>query len=192
MPVSRTVSSPRPSSVAQLDGDAAVEGEFEGVGEQIEDDLLPHVAIDIDRLGRGGAVDARAQARALAQPTEIRRQSAVNAARSVGSKSACMRPASIAREIEQRVDQPQQPQPVAVGDRQPARGARAGSSSARQRLLERPQHQRQRRAEFVADIGEECGLGAIDLGERLGAVALRFIGFGVGDRRGDLAGDQIR
>ena len=35
-----------------------------------------------------------------------------------------------------------------------------------QRILERPEHQRERRAELVADVGEERGLGAIDLGQR--------------------------
>ena len=43
----------------------------------------------------------------------------------------------------------------------------------------------------MADVGEERGLGPIDLGERLGAAAFLFVGFGIGDRRGDLAGDQF-
>src|SRR5262249_27282849 len=33
------------------DGDLAFEGELERVGEKVQDDLLPHVAIDVDRLG---------------------------------------------------------------------------------------------------------------------------------------------
>ena len=32
------------------DCDLALEGELEGVGEQVEDDLLPHVAVDVDGL----------------------------------------------------------------------------------------------------------------------------------------------
>ena len=32
-----------------LNGDFALEGELERVGEKVEDDLLPHVAVDIDR-----------------------------------------------------------------------------------------------------------------------------------------------
>ncbi|GJE03759.1 hypothetical protein GMJLKIPL_5716 [Methylobacterium isbiliense] len=34
----------------QTNGDAALKGEFEGVGEKIENNLLPHVAIHVDRL----------------------------------------------------------------------------------------------------------------------------------------------
>ena len=62
---------------------------------------------------------------------------------------------------------------------------------AHQHVLERPEHQRQRRAELVAHVGEERGLGAVELGERLGPAALLFVGAGVGDRRGDLPRDQI-
>ena len=41
---------------AQLDGDRALEGELEGVRQQVEDDLLPHVAVDVDGLaGRRAA-----------------------------------------------------------------------------------------------------------------------------------------
>ena len=43
----------------------------------------------------------------------------------------------------------------------------------REQLFERAQHQRQRRAELVADVGEERRLRAIDLGQRLGAPASR-------------------
>ena len=59
----------------------------------------------------------------------------------------------------------------------------------RQDLLERPEHQRQRRAELVADIAEECGLGAIDLGQRLRALAFLLIGARAGQADGDLFRD---
>ena len=74
-------------------------------------------------------------------------------------------------------------------DRAAARAAPARRFA--EHVLERPQHQRQRRAELVADVGEERGLGAVDLGQRLGAPALLLVGLGVGDRRGDLAGDEV-
>ena len=38
-----------------------------------------------------------------------------------------------------------------------------------QRVAERPEHQRQRGAELVRDVGEELGLGAVELGQLLGA-----------------------
>ena len=49
----------------QADGDLAREGELEGVREQVEDDLLPHLAVDVDGLGERRAVDHEAQAGTL-------------------------------------------------------------------------------------------------------------------------------
>jgi hypothetical protein len=88
----------------------------------------------------------------------------------------------------QRVDQLQQAQCVAV------RGFDVGALVAGERRgehgLQRPQDQRQRRAEFVADVGEERGLGAVQLRQRLGAAARFGVGVGAGDAGGDLAGDE--
>ena len=61
----------------------------------------------------------------------------------------------------------------------------------RQHLLERAQHQGQRRAELVADIGEERRLGAVDLRQRVGTPPLLVVGVDVGEARRDLAGHQI-
>jgi hypothetical protein len=55
------------------------------------------------------------------------------------------------------------------------RGARVG-----QHFLDWPEHQGQRRTELVADVAEKRGLGAIDLGQRLRALALLLIGAGAG------------
>ncbi|PWW22492.1 hypothetical protein JD79_01646 [Geodermatophilus normandii] len=43
----------------------------------------------------------------------------------------------------------------------------------------------------MADVGEEGGLGAVELGERLGAGALGGVGARVGDGAGDLRGQQL-
>ncbi len=59
-----------------------------------------------------------------------------------------------------------------------------------QHLLERPQHQGQGRAELVADVREERGLGAVDLGQRLGPPALVLVSFDLGDRGGDMPADR--
>ena len=59
----------------------------------------------------------------------------------------------------------------------------------RQHFLERTQHQLQRRAEFMADVAEECGLGAIDLGHRVGAGALVLVRASAGQPDGNLFGD---
>jgi hypothetical protein len=45
----------------------------------------------------------------------------------------------------------------------------------RQHLLQRPEHQREWRAELVADVAEEGRLGAIDLGQGLRAPALLLV-----------------
>lgn len=49
----------------------AIEGELEGVGEEIEDDFLPHVPVDMDRLGKGRTVDRERQIGPLASRPEI-------------------------------------------------------------------------------------------------------------------------
>src|SRR3954464_3416768 len=45
----------------QRDTDAALEGELEGIAQEVEDDLLPHLAIDEDRFGQQRAVDVEVQ-----------------------------------------------------------------------------------------------------------------------------------
>jgi len=56
---------------ADADADFTDEGELEGVREQVEDDLLPHVAIDVDRLRKRRAVDDEPQPGFLAGRAEI-------------------------------------------------------------------------------------------------------------------------
>ena len=63
--------------------------------------------------------------------------------------------------------------------------------AAGQHVLDRAEHQRQRRAELVADVGEEGGLGPVEFGQRLGPLPLLLVGPGVGDGGGDLAGQQV-
>ena len=46
---------------AQADGNLAREGKLEGIREQVEDDLLPHVAIHIDGLRQRWALHRQAE-----------------------------------------------------------------------------------------------------------------------------------
>ena len=55
----------------QADGDLPLEGELEGVGEQVQDDLLPHVAVHVDRLGQRRAVHHQPQPGLLAGRAEV-------------------------------------------------------------------------------------------------------------------------
>src|SRR5262245_40229123 len=51
----------RSAGVAQPDFDLALERELEGIGNEIEDNLFPHLAIDIGRLGERRTVDVEPQ-----------------------------------------------------------------------------------------------------------------------------------
>lgn len=65
-----------------------------------------------------------------------------------------------AREVQQRVDQLQQAQCIAVDGLEPLMARGLGLRFS-ERILQRPQHQCQRRAELMADVAEERGLGRI-------------------------------
>ena len=97
-----------------------------------------------------------------------------------------------AGEVEQCVHQLEQPQTVTVNDGEqfPVVGQNA-ALGLRQDVLERAEHQGQRGAELVADIGEEERLGAVDLGQELGPPPLLFVSAGVGNRRGDVPRDGV-
>ena len=108
-------SSTRSPRSAQRHADLALEGELEGVGEQVEDDLLPHVAVDVDRLRRGPQ-STTSQARLLEGGAEHAGQLG-GERREVGRLVARLDAAGLdAREVEQRVDELEQPQAVAVRD----------------------------------------------------------------------------
>ena len=97
-PVSPTSSSRRrPASSRRRTAMRALERELEGVREQVEDDLLPHLAIDVDRLGaaaRSRRAD-RSPARSHRRAERCWRGRASARARSVGLVDACTRPASM-------------------------------------------------------------------------------------------------
>ena len=170
----------------------ALEGELEGVGEEVEDDLLPHVAVDVDRLGQRRAVHDQLQPRPLHGGAENGGQLGREGGQ-VGRLVGRLDAAGLdAREVEQRVDQLEQAQAVAVDDGQPlAVVGPAGRPASASTSSSGPSMQRQRRAELVADVAEEGRLGAVELGQRLGARALLLVGLGVGQGRGDLPGDEV-
>ncbi len=99
--------------------------------------------------------------------------------------ASCLQP----REVEQRVDQLEQPPRVAIHGLE----LTATKLPVRKRecILDRAEHQRQRRAELLADVAEERSLHAIDLGERFGALLLGIERRGNGERGPDVARDQL-
>jgi hypothetical protein len=59
-----------------------------------------------------------------------------------------------------------------------------------EQILQRSDHQRQRRPELVRDIREECRLRAIELRQRLDATSLGFERFARRELRSNLRGDE--
>ncbi|MFY9294069.1 MAG: hypothetical protein WAP03_25765 [Methylorubrum rhodinum] len=60
-----------------------------------------------------------------------------------------------------------------------------------QKFPERTQHQRERGAELVADVGEERRLGLVELRQRLGPPAFLLQDAGVRDGRRDMSGHEV-
>ena len=60
-----------------------------------------------------------------------------------------------------------------------------------ERVLQRAEHQRERRTEFVTDIAEECGLGAVDFRQRFSPLALLLESLCVGNALGNLTGKDV-
>ena len=175
----------------ELDRDSALEGEFERVREEIEDNLLPHVAIDIDGLRQLLAADRQGEPGPLGRRFEVGRQF-FGQLRQVHRLEADVRAAGFdAGEIKQGIDELQEAETIPVGGLETmAVDRQQMHRRILEHVLDRPEHQRQRRAEFVADVGKEGGLRPVELRQRLRAPPFLLIGLGVGDRRCDLAGGE--
>ena len=173
------------------DRDGTREGILEGVREEVEDHLLPHVPVDMDRPGQGRHFDRESNAAALHCRTEaacdIRGQRGEVDGRKARLDAACLD----AREIEQRVDQPQEPQRIAMGDFQLVPN-RPVDAVPREGVFQGSEHQREGCAELVADIREEAGLGPVEFGQFLGPAALLLIGAGIPDRGRDLSRNEVQ
>src|SRR5215472_14958317 len=58
----------------KADGDFALEREFEGIGDKIQDNLLPHIAIDVDGFTQIRTIHHQPQTRLLGGRTKDARQ----------------------------------------------------------------------------------------------------------------------
>src|SRR6185437_7969963 len=97
-----------------LDRDLAVEGELERIRQEVEDDLLPHVAIDMDRLAERRGVDAQSKAGPVDGGAE-RRGELGSEGGEIDRLVARLRLARFqAREVEQRIHHLQEPHAVAM------------------------------------------------------------------------------
>ena len=178
---------PSVSDRAQADPDAALEGELEGIRQQIEQDALPHLRIDEGAFDDGFAFDREHQPCAFDRGAKGAREIGREPRQvdlAIGRADAACLDAS---EVEQRVDQAQEPQLIVVDRGQLLTGERAARG---QRILRGCQHQRERRAKLVAHVAEEGRLGPVELGERRGAPALLLVQAGVRERRRHLVRQQ--
>ena len=99
------------------DGDLALERELQGVRQEIEDDLFPHLAIDVGRLVERRQIEPQRQAGALDRRAEHAGELAGEGAQ-VGRLVRRFDAAGLdAREVEQRIDQLGQPKRVAAHQR---------------------------------------------------------------------------
>src|SRR5262249_51582090 len=164
----------------------------ERIGQEVEYDLLPHVAVDEDRLRQWGAIHTQSHVRAFDGGTECPRKLG-GEFRKVDRLETCLPLASFdAREVKQCVDKLEQANAIAMrhSNQRPVPG-RNFARTLGEDLLERTEHQRERRAKLVAYIGEKCCLRAIDFRQRLRSSPLLLVCLCVGDRRSDLNYDQV-
>ncbi len=129
----------------QAERDPAREREFEGVGEQVEHDLLPHVPIDEDLLGQGVEIDLEREAGAVDRRAEHAGEIG-GEPRQVHRLEEGLGAAGLdAREIEEVVDELEQPLGVAVDELELEPPPRShGLLPVGEDVLDRAEHQRQR------------------------------------------------
>ena len=181
-------SAPSPTPRAARRAMPPVEGELERVRQQVEDDLLPHVAVDVDRLGQRRAVDQRGAGRRARTPSGSRWPARRSGAPGRPARSrAWTRPASMREKSSSALTSLQQPQRVAVRQLEPLALRR------RQRRRARPARPRAAPASASAGCGtrgctleKNAVLARSMLGQRLGALAFRLVGASVGQRRAEL------
>jgi hypothetical protein len=143
--------------------DLALQGELEGIGDQVEHQLFPLRRIHVDRLGQRRAVDDEPHAGLFDQRMEGAGQFARQRGK-VGRHEAQRKASRVdARDVEQAVHQAQQANAVSMHDLHviAVQGRMVG-----ERVFDDAEDERQRRSKLVADIAEKGGLGAIDLGQR--------------------------
>ena len=143
------------------------------------------------RLGQGRAVDLEAQPRPLHGRAEHAGQLRGDRRELDGLEVRLHAARFEPGEVQQGVDQLAEPQTVAVDDFQLLTRLRVRLAQPVPQVLHRAHDERERGAELVADVGEERGLGAVELGELLGTALLGLEVVRSRDARGDVARDQV-
>ena len=175
---------------AEPDRDPPAGGDGEGVGEQRGNHLFPHRAVHDGGFAQVRAVEVQRQAGVLDRRPEHVDQTGGERCQVDGLEVRVDLPRVQPGELQQPVDHPAQALRVAVHQLQVRAQRRAGRRRVAQ-LRDRAEDQAQRCAELVADPGEERRLGAVQLGEVLGAPLLRGEGARRDGRRGDVVAHQL-
>jgi hypothetical protein len=152
-----------PPHLAQRDGNLAGKGKLKGIGKQIEDNLLPHLPVYVDRLRERRAINEQAQPGLLKERAKDACQIGSERGQ-IGGRVHCLGTSGLdTRKIQQGIDQFEQAQPVALHQGKLLVDARL-QRVAGQQVFQRSEHQGQRGAKLVADIAEEGGFGTIQPG----------------------------
>src|SRR5579859_2040337 len=118
------------------------------------------------RLSHGRAVDRELQGGALHGGLELAGELDRQPHQIGGLKVSLGTARLDAREVEESIDQLQEAKTLTVYGLDALTVQGFGTRfQMRQLILERPQHEGERRAEFVADVAKEGRLGAVQLGE---------------------------
>ena len=112
--------------------------------------------------------------------------------REIGRLVARSRPTRLdAGEIEQRIDKFQKTKGVTVRGIKPfALGV--GQPSTRQGVLQRSEHRGEGRSKFVADVGKEQRLGAVDFSEGFSTLALRLVSARIRNRGAKMPCNELQ
>ena len=158
------------------DPDAAGERVLERVGQQVEDDLRPHLVVDVGDdagLGVDHEVEPGGGERGAEHPGDLDGRGGEVERLVARGHPAGLEPG----EVQEHVDQLEHPDSVAAHDLQPlALGRVERVRGIGEGVLGRAQQESERGTELVADVGEEARLRPVQLREGLCADPLRLVG----------------
>ena len=163
--------------------------DFRRIREQIENNLLPHLPVEINRFGQWRTIHDQPQPR----PLNCRAKDAGELCGEQGKirwfKGGVHAADFDPHEIQQPIHQLKRRRALRCSISSDSAGRR---NLVGQRIFNRPQDQRERCAQLVAHVAEKRRLRAIEIGQHLGRAYFRLVGFGVGDACGYLTGNQVK
>src|SRR5262249_52004432 len=139
------------------------------IGKKVQDDLFPHIPIDVYWSGKHWTIHNELETRSLDRRSE-------DAGKIGGCCSEIRRlidsirpPGFDARKIEQRIDESQKPETIPLRDSKKLPGIRKNLIVGfGKNVFDGPEHQRERSSEFVAHIAEERCFRPVQLRQRFG------------------------